>query len=313
MKKFIIILVLIVLYINTLFAEKNLNIDVEVDGAQYTSDSVQMLKLKYEREALQYNDAHIVIGSLDGIVGVGKVNLVPEFYTLTFELKTSASKFGSKNNKEAKLKATEENTKSMWEFTDFLISIGVKPENITTTQYYVEVKSKALGNVADVVHRLKVKFDITARIGEVYKKIEPTDIEVASEIEYDVSEKTKKDARLLAYKYAIKDAIVQAENIGENGNFEIGDIKSVSEKDARGNYGIRIKREKFDFSDDYSDEDGREPSVIRQVERVVYRDIGNVAAAEEVPEYVSVPISINQEIYIDISLDCSFDMIKKIK
>jgi len=64
-----------------------------------------------------------------------------------------------------------------------------------------------------VIYGLDVKFDASANIGAVYKKIEPTDITIKKGIQYGVSEEKKQEAKLLAYEYAIKNALAQAKTI----------------------------------------------------------------------------------------------------
>jgi uncharacterized protein YggE len=288
MKKFITILIIFVLGVNTIFAEQDLNINL--DENKYVSDFVQAQKLQYEREALKYNGSYMVIGTLDNIVGTGTIKLSPEFFTLTFELKTNSSKFGMGDSKEAQVKAAEENTKVMNEFKTFLISVGVKDEDMTTTQYSVKSVSKTLSNAADVVHRLKVKFYLPAKIGDVYKKIEPTDIKVIDEPVYGASEKSRKEAKLLAYEYALKDIFTQAETLAKFGKFEVGDIKSVNEDN--GQLQFRTNRQ--------------------SQANVFYESTDLMESGFDLEEKTSVPYSVAQEMTVSIALVCSFDMIKKI-
>lgn len=284
MRKIIVVLVIFALCAVTAFAGQTLNINL--DESKYISDSVQIQKLQYERESLKYNGTHIIIGSLDGITGIGTVKITPEFFTLTFELKTNSSKFAIGDSKEAQVKAAEENTKAMIEFKEFLVSIGVKEEDMTTTQYSVESVSKTLTNAADVIHRLKVKFNISAKIGEVYKKIETTDIKVIDEPVYEASEEKRKEGKILAYEYAMKDVFSQAETLAKFGKFEIGDIKSISENN-------------------------RQSINTQQVKAISFRY--QASTRLEPTGEVPVPYSVVQEMTVRVILVCSFDMIKKVK
>jgi len=265
-------------------------LNLNLDAGKYTAEQVQLLKLQYERESLQYGGQYIRIGALDNMVGSGTVQMNPEFFYLTFELKTNASKFSMGDSNAAKLKATEENTKVMTEFKNFLTKeIGVKPENMETLQYGVVTTSGTVKDSADVVHRLKVKFDIAAKIGDVYKKIEPTDIVVLGEPQYGVSEKTRKASKLLAYEIAMGDALDQAAAIAKAGRFEVGDVRYVQENTAR-------------------------PIQYRQSQANARTAVFDAAAspAAAADEDFSVPISVVQEMKIQMTLVVSFDMIKKV-
>ncbi|MDR1831395.1 MAG: SIMPL domain-containing protein [Fusobacteriaceae bacterium] len=265
-------------------------LNLNLDAGKYTAEQVQLLKLQYERESLQYGGQYIRIGALDNMVGSGTIQMNPEFFYLTFELKTNASKFSMGDSKTAKLKATEENTKVMTEFKNFLTKeIGVKPENMETLQYGVVTTSGTVKDSADVVHRLKVKFDIAAKIGDVYKKIEPTDIVVLDEPQYGVSEKTRKASKLLAYEIAMGDALDQAAAIAKAGRFEVGDVRYVQENTAR-------------------------PIQYRQSQANARMAVFDAAAspAAAADEDFSVPISVVQEMKIQMTLIVSFDMIKKV-
>jgi hypothetical protein len=259
--------------------------EILVQG-NYIANAVQVKKLQYEREALQYNGTHIIIGSLDGIVGNGRVCLNPEFFTLAFELRTNSSKLGIGNAKNAQIYAAEENAKVMKEFKEFLITLGVKEEDMETTKYSVEATSKTLSNAADVIHRLEVKFYIPSKIGEVYKKIESTDIKAVDEPMYDVSEKSRNEAKLLAYEYAMKDALSQAETIAKFGKFEVGDIKSIDDDD--GHFSFRGGHPLYEMLKE-------ENEIINCCRRAF------------------VPYSEVHEVTASIEFKCSFDMIKRIK
>lgn len=153
----------------------------------------QLEKLRYEIEKEQYKGEYVITGKLNDIIGEGTVNLNPEFFVMNFGLKTEESSVAFGNDKENKIKASEENAKTIKEFKDYLISIGVKPENIATTRYTSNTASKSVvSQSASVNHEIKVKFDISTDVGAVLKKIEPTDIRYIGDIVYGVSEKTKK-------------------------------------------------------------------------------------------------------------------------
>lgn len=146
-----------------------------IGSTAYGEDSnslYQLEKLKYEIEKEQYNGEYVITGRLNDIIGKGTVNLNPEFFTMNFNLKTEESPIAFENDKENKIKASEENAKTIKEFKDYLISIGVKPENITTTRYTSNTPSKSVvSQSASVNHEIKVKFDISTDVGAVLKKL----------------------------------------------------------------------------------------------------------------------------------------------
>lgn len=248
----------------------------------------QLEKLRYEIEKEQYKGEYVITGKLNDIIGEGTVNLNPEFFVMNFGLKTEESSVAFGNDKENKIKASEENAKTIKEFKDYLISIGVKPENIATTRYTSNTASKSVvSQSASVNHEIKVKFDISTDVGAVLKKIEPTDIRYIGDIVYGVSEKTKKEAKLKAYEIAMEDAVNQAKILTKTGNSQLGDLRNVYE-----NKGASVNR--------------------------VENRIANFNMRAKSTESMSkseapIPISVAQDFKISVTLVCSFDMIKKIK
>ena len=262
-----------------------------IGSTAYGEDSnslYQLEKLKYEIEKEQYKGEYVITGRLNDIIGDGTVNLNPEFFTMNFALKTEESSVAFGNDKENKIKASEENAKTIKEFKDYLISIGVKPENITTTRYTSNTASKSVvSQSASVNHEIKVKFDISTDVGAVLKKIEPTDIGYIGDIVYGVSEKTKKEAKLKAYEIAMEDAVNQAKILTKTGNSQLGDLRNIYE-----NKGASVNR--------------------------VENRIANFNMRAKNTESMSkseapIPISVAQDFKISVTLVCSFDMIKKIK
>ncbi|AVQ28306.1 SIMPL domain-containing protein [Fusobacterium ulcerans] len=248
----------------------------------------QLEKLRYEIEKEQYKGEYVIIGKLNDIIGEGTVNLNPEFFVMNFGLKTEESSVAFGNDKENKIKASEENAKTIKEFKDYLISIGVKPENIATTRYTSNTASKSVvSQSASVNHEIKVKFDISTDVGAVLKKIEPTDIRYIGDIVYGVSEKTKKEAKLKAYEIAMEDAVNQAKILTKTGNSQLGDLRNVYE-----NKGASVNR--------------------------VENRIANFNMKAKSTESISkseapIPISVTQDFKISVTLVCSFDMVKKVK
>lgn len=248
----------------------------------------QLEKLKYEIEKEQYKGEYVITGKLNDIIGEGTVNLNPEFFVMNFGLKTEESSVAFGNDKENKIKASEENAKTIKEFKDYLISIGVKPENIATTRYTSNTASKSVvSQSASVNHEIKVKFDISTDVGAVLKKIEPTDIRYIGDIVYGVSEKTKKEAKLKAYEIAMEDAVNQAKILTKTGNSQLGDLRNVYE-----NKGASVNR--------------------------VENRIANFNMKAKSTESISkseapIPISVTQDFKISVTLVCSFDMVKKVK
>lgn len=248
----------------------------------------QLEKLRYEIEKEQYKGEYVITGKLNDIIGEGTVNLNPEFFVMNFGLKTEESSVAFGNDKENKMKASEENAKTIKEFKDYLISIGVKPENIATTRYTSNTASKSVvSQSASVNHEIKVKFDISTDVGAVLKKIEPTDIRYIGDIVYGVSEKTKKEAKLKAYEIAMEDAVNQAKILTKTGNSQLGDLRNVYE-----NKGASVNR--------------------------VENRIANFNMKAKSTESISkseapIPISVTQDFKISVTLVCSFDMVKKVK
>ena len=248
----------------------------------------QLEKLRYEIEKEQYKGEYVITGKLNDIIGEGTVNLNPEFFVMNFGLKTEESSVAFGNDKENKIKASEENAKTIKEFKDYLISIGVKPENIATTRYTSNTASKSVvSQSASVNHEIKVKFDISTDVGAVLKKIEPTDIRYIGDIVYGVSEKTKKEAKLKAYEIAMEDAVNQAKILTKTGNSQLGDLRNVYE-----NKGASVNR----------------------VENRIANSNMKAKSTESISKSEApIPISVTQDFKISVTLVCSFDMVKKVK
>lgn len=273
LKKYLFLLLIIVSY--TSYGEDN-------------NSLYQLEKFKYEIEKEQYKGEYVITGRLNDIVGEGTVNLNPEFFVISFGLKTEESSVAFGNDKDNKIKASEENAKTIKEFKDYLISIGVKPENIATTRYTTNTASKSMvSQTASVNHEIKVKFDISTDIGGVLKKIEPTDIKYIGDIVYGVSEKTKKEAKLKAYEIAMEDAVNQAKILTKTGNSQLGDLRNIYEN--------------------------KGASVNRVENRIANLNLKSRNAESSAKNETPIPISITQDFKISVTLVCSFDMIKKIK
>lgn len=79
-----------------------------------------------ERERLQYGKEYIVTGKINDISGTGEIIVKPDILMTNFELMTEADTLE---------KASEENAKSMNELKKYLLSIGVKENDIETSRY----------------------------------------------------------------------------------------------------------------------------------------------------------------------------------
>lgn len=79
-----------------------------------------------ERERLQYGKEYIVTGKINDVSGVGEVTVKPDIIITNFELMTEADTLE---------KASEENAKSMNDLKKYLLSIGVKENDIETSRY----------------------------------------------------------------------------------------------------------------------------------------------------------------------------------
>ncbi|MGF6906451.1 SIMPL domain-containing protein [Fusobacterium sp. PH5-44] len=84
------------------------------------------IETREERERRQYGKNTIVVGNLTNIRGKGEVKVKPDIVINTFELKTKGDTIE---------KASEENAKTLNEFKKYLISIGVKENDIETSKY----------------------------------------------------------------------------------------------------------------------------------------------------------------------------------
>ena len=79
-----------------------------------------------EKTRLQYGEKYIVIGSINNLVGKGEVKVKPDILITEFELKTEGNTLDQASN---------ENAKTMTEFKNYLLSIGVEPDSIETSRY----------------------------------------------------------------------------------------------------------------------------------------------------------------------------------
>ena len=79
-----------------------------------------------ERERLQYGKEYIVTGKINDISGIGEITVKPDVIITNFELMTEAATLE---------KASEENAKSMNELKKYLLSTGVKENDIETSRY----------------------------------------------------------------------------------------------------------------------------------------------------------------------------------
>jgi len=57
-------------------------VNLNLDAAKYEPGQVQLLKLMYDREQLQYKGACIITGKLQGLRGKGIVKLAPDYFTV---------------------------------------------------------------------------------------------------------------------------------------------------------------------------------------------------------------------------------------
>lgn len=83
-------------------------------------------EIQQENIRLQYGDKFIIVGTINNLVGKGEVKVKPDIIITEFELKTEGNSLDD---------ASDKNAKSMKEFKDYLMSIGVKSEEIETSRY----------------------------------------------------------------------------------------------------------------------------------------------------------------------------------
>lgn len=92
------------------------------------SNTMKNLDLEMEKQRIkeQYGEKYLVIGSINNLVGKGEVKVKPDIIITEFELKTEADTLD---------KASNENAKLMTEFKNYLLSLGIKSDNIETSRY----------------------------------------------------------------------------------------------------------------------------------------------------------------------------------
>ena len=79
-----------------------------------------------ERVRQQYGEKYLVVGTINNLVGIGTLKVKPDIMVTEFELKTEGSTLEQASN---------ENAKTMTEFKKYLISLGIKSEDIETSRY----------------------------------------------------------------------------------------------------------------------------------------------------------------------------------
>ena len=237
-------------------------------------------EIQLYREQLHYGKNNIVIGDVK-IKGYGSVELKPEFISLSFLLNTQSKSMGFGNDKNAQEKASEENAKIINDFIEYLLSIGVKNENISTTKYNASSGRVTFVSSGEINHSIKVTFNIGTDIGSVLKKIESTPIKQVGEMYYSVSENTKRDAYLKAQKIALEDANKQASNMSEIGKCTLGDIKYIN------TFPIKTMR---------GENDNYDPNHYKMLSKT------------EAP-----PISTNGIITVYSEVECAYDLLKGTK
>ena len=94
-----------------------------LNGAIFAEDKVDFSR---EREKLQYGKSYIVSGNMINIPGTGEVKVRPDIIIANFEAYTE--------NEELE-KASQENAETMNELKKYLLSIGVKEDDIETSRY----------------------------------------------------------------------------------------------------------------------------------------------------------------------------------
>ena len=87
---------------------------------------VSPLSAEMERVRQQYGEKYLVVGTLNNLVGVGTLKVKPDLMLTEFELKTEGSTLEQASN---------ENAKTMTEFKKYLISLGIRSDDIETSRY----------------------------------------------------------------------------------------------------------------------------------------------------------------------------------
>jgi uncharacterized protein YggE len=84
------------------------------------------VEAEMERIRQQYGERYLVVGTINNLVGVGVLKVKPDIMITEFELKTEGNTLEQASN---------ENAKTMTEFKKYLISLGVRSDDIETSRY----------------------------------------------------------------------------------------------------------------------------------------------------------------------------------
>ena len=84
------------------------------------------VEAEMERVRLQYGEKYMIVGTLNNLVGIGTLKVKPDLMVTEFELKTEGNTLEQASN---------ENAKTMTEFKKYLMSLGIKSEDIETSRY----------------------------------------------------------------------------------------------------------------------------------------------------------------------------------
>ena len=240
-------------------------------------------EIKLHREQLHYGRNNIVIGDVK-ISGYGSVELKPEFVSLSFALTTQSRSGGFGSDKNAQEKASEENAQIINEFIEYLLSIGVKSENISTTRYDAKSGRVTFISSGEINHSIDVTFDISTDIGSVFKHIESTPINNIGEMRYSISGATQREAYLSAQIMALEDANKQASNLAKISNSILGDVKYIN------TYPIRTLA---NTNDNYNSS-----------------SYGGTFSKKEAPP---ISISTNGVVTVSSEVECAYDLLKETK
>jgi len=241
-------------------------------------------EIKLHREQLHYGRNNIVIGDVK-ISGYGSVELKPEFISLSFILTPQQARsggFGSDRN--AQEKSSEENVKIINEFIEFLLSTGVKEENISITRYDAKSGRVTFISSGEINHSIDVTFDISTDIGSVFKHLESTPINNIGEMRYSISGATQRKAYLSAQIMALEDANKQASNLAKISNSILGDVKYIN------TYPIRTLA---NTNDNYNSS-----------------SYGGTFSKKEAPP---ISISTNGVVTVYSEVECAYDLLKETK
>lgn len=263
-----------------------------------------------ERERLQYGKEYIVTGKINDVSGVGEVTVKPDIIITNFELMTEADTLE---------KASEENAKSMNELKKYLLSIGVKENDIETSrklakEKYDRIESalKKLGvqevsifnyNVQEtketekkktytITHAFKVKMKSSVDMGKLLKKCETLRIKNPGSMVYDISEELRTKTTMEAYEKAMNNLYEKAKIIIKNRGYELGDVTIWDRTQNGGDY--------IPFP---------APAVMMNQRSINASYFVN----EEAMESTDIPFSTAQEMKITARISASFDIINKIK